>query len=198
MDSSKLEEIEALTGSPPIISDISDLSEISELPETQENFSKAEHQIKMDAFDLSEILNERTEKLLTSSKSKRRSSSEKTFSPKIISNVPEKAIYCTESEYNDQLEMTVKLSKMENPTVAWLEQDNGANSGQDFKCIDAKIATDCDGISKLEPIHSDQSNSALFKIRCSKENAKQIRDEEFEEKIFTKTSFLAGKNMRLS
>ena len=148
MDSSKLEEIEALTGSPPIISDISDLSEISELPETQENFSKAEHQIKMDAFDLSEILNERTEKLLTSSKSKRRSSSEKTFSPKIISNVPEKAIYCTESEYNDQLEMTVKLSKMENPTVAWLEQDNGANSGQDFKCIDAKIATDCDGISK--------------------------------------------------
>ena len=82
LDSSKLQEIEALTGSPPSdwIHASSHMSEITEIEETTQLSSLSETEYP----SLSEILNERTENFL--SKSKRKSS------------VPAKAKYCTEAE----------------------------------------------------------------------------------------------------
>merc|ERR1712079_467143 len=90
LDSSKLEEIEALTGSPPLsnlveVPVLSDISEMSELSETQpiaplpaEPLPQPQHSID----SVSDILNERTEKLLKNSSNISKRPRKKKASPK--------------------------------------------------------------------------------------------------------------------
>ena len=132
LDSSKLEEIEALTGSPPLsnlveVPVLSDISEISELSETQpiaplpaEPLPQPQHSID----SVSDILNERTEKLLKNSSNISKRPRKKKASPMKIETekkekqksprVPGKAKYCTEEEL-------LKEKARKRPTVrpAW-------------------------------------------------------------------------------
>ena len=127
LDSSKLEEIEALTDSPPLSEqiEIPQLSqETSELVETHA-LTRGAHPPAMADYHrvpVSHLLNERTESLLQRKGSKR---NKKMLN--ISQNIPDKANYCTEEEMI--LENGVPISRK-----AWLVEDKSEDPA---KFIDA-------------------------------------------------------------
>ena len=103
LDISKLEEIEALTGSPPNLNFhiSSDLSEITELPEMENRITSD------NSISLSEILNDKTEHLLERSNTK-------------LCGVPQKANYLTEAELFEEYG---KKQKSFSPKKAWQDTE---------------------------------------------------------------------------
>ena len=122
LDSSKLEEIEALTESPPMPKFIdvphilSDISEINELSESQESLPLPKTRIEN--FTISEMLNERTEKLLQKSS---RNSNKSKIQDEYGCTVPEKAKYRTEAEIEEKSEKIVR--KLSIPRTAWPQSE---------------------------------------------------------------------------
>ena len=129
LDSSKLDEIEALTGSPPLSHqiEVQQLSaETSELNAAQSLTNGEDPAPALPQYDLdsvSYLLNERTESLLQRKGPKR----SKKMSSKII---PEKARYRTEDEMMLEHPESVPLSR-----TAWAEQDGSGDAAQFIEAV---------------------------------------------------------------
>lgn len=186
LDSSKLEEIEALTESPPPMPKfidvphiLSDISEINELSESQESLSLPK--TRVENFTISEMLNERTEKLLQkSSKNSIRSKMEE-----YSYTVPEKAKYCTEAEVEEKSEKIVR--KLSMPRTAWPQSESECdtatavvNAADVLNVFEAKVtnnpAQDIDCTSQW-PEKGKLANSFENDLKFDIEGQKQQRND---------------------